>query len=116
MSILAERAFVADSVVASAPALPVGRPPTKREVWEHLHHIYSDRKTTAELKTFCREAWAWQYLEWVNFRGWDKHPDWTAGPAIAEAVPKCPFKAGTNWSTEVERLWKLAQEPLRRAA
>ena len=109
--------FVADEIVASAPPLPKGRPPTKKEVWDHYVHTYKDRKPFEELKTFCREAWAWMYLEYVNFHDWRKQPDWVEGDEIVDAaVPNSPFEASSSYVHEVERLWLIATGRERRAA
>lgn len=109
------KSFVEDSVIASAPPLPTGRPPTKLEVWEHYSHIYNGRKSATELKTFCRGAWAWLYLEYVNFKGWQKHPDWVEGDVVIDAaVPRAAFQSGA-YEKEIEQLWQVAHQQ-RRAA
>lgn len=101
---------ILDARVMQAPPLPEHRPPTKKEVWTRMSFIYHDLKDDSNLKRFCREWWAGMYLGYVNFRGWDKHPDWVDGePVIPEAVPAKPFESGTNYIREVERLWGIAQ-------
>lgn len=95
----------------TAPLLPTHRPPTKSEVWARYSHIYEGVKSPDELKRFCLEAWAWFYVEAVNFRQWRKHPDWVDGDDVIEdAVPAGPFVAGRRHEPEVESLWNIAKE------
>jgi hypothetical protein len=88
------------------PALPSGRPPTKKETWERVHHVYHDLIPKEDLIDYARCRWAWDYAAWVNFRAWDKHPDWVEGDdVIAAAVPERPMN-GNMAPVIVEQLWQ----------
>ena len=81
--------YVPDDRWQSAPAMPFDRPATRAEVWAYVEHMYHDLKPEAERKAFASQSWAFDYVWWVNWRGWDKQPDWTEGdPVIAGAVPE----------------------------
>lgn len=120
----------------SAPKLPPGRPPTRREVWARYHFIFFDRKghkaTTGckptclhddagELERYCRGAWAWHYISLFIFKGWDKQPDWVEGdPVIPAAVPSrsltdLPFPSG-DWGACERKVYELLDIATREAA
>lgn len=108
--------FIPDDIVMSAPQLPTHRPATKGEVWEHYKHIYGQSKKMTELVDFARGAWAWDYVQWVNFAGWRKQPDWMEGDEIIpDACPTGPFEPGP-YHIEIERLYQTARQLRRRAA
>lgn len=101
--------YASDERMAKAPKLPTDRPATKKEVWERYHFIYHDIKTPEALASYCRDAWVWFFVEYVNFKQWRKHPDWLDGEdVIEEAVKWEPFLVG-EWHQEVERLYQIAQ-------
>ena len=95
---------------ANMPEKVEGRPPTKREVWARVHHVYHGLLSQEELVEYARCRWAWDYAAWVNFRGWDKHPDWVEGDTvIAEAVPERPMN-GDRAPQIVPRLWEIVKK------
>ena len=84
--------FVPDERYETAPRLPTDRPPTRREVWERLNHLYYDLKTPAQIATLAKGTWLFAYVWAVNLRGWDKPPDWQEGQAVvAAACPRAPI-------------------------
>lgn len=120
----------------SAPKFPEGRPPTRREVWEHYHHIFFDRKghketpackptclheDEGELEGYCRDAWVWAYMSRFLFHGWDKQPEWVEGaPVIPAAVPsrsldRPSFVAG-DWKRNVAKVYELLSIAQKEAA
>ena len=102
--------YVPDDRYETSPKMPSGRPRTKQEVFAYWTHVLKDVKTDEEIKDMARGSWAWDYVWHVNFRQWDKHPDWTPGePVIPEAVPVKPIPAGSNYIAKVEELWRLAR-------
>lgn len=102
--------YVPDSRYEDAPKLPAGRPRTKTEVFAYWSHVLDGVKSPDEIKAHARGSWAWDYVWHVNFRRWDKHPDWVPGePVIHEAVPAKPIPAGGNYIEAVEQLWQLAR-------
>jgi hypothetical protein len=97
-----------DQLSMDAPLIPTHRPGTKREVWERYSFIYGDIKTPEELRVFCRDAWVWDYVYAVNFKGWRRHPDYMDGEAIIyEAVRREPFPP--DWGFCVREVQKLAE-------
>jgi hypothetical protein len=100
-----------DQLSMDAPMLPTNRPPTKREVWDRYSYIYGEIKGEDELRRFCRDAWAWHYVSWFNFKAWRKHPDWVDGDAVIyDALPREPFPPDQGfWNREVERLFQVAK-------
>jgi len=91
------------------PKKPVGRPCTKKEMWERVNHCYHDLLPKDDLIDYARNRWAWDYAAWVNFRGWQKHPDWVEGDTvIAAAVPERPMN-GDMAPVLVERLWQVVR-------
>jgi hypothetical protein len=59
----------------------------------------------------AKKAWAWAYVHAVNFKRWDKQPDWLPGdPIIRNAIPHGPFPAGQEYLGPVETLWARAQK------
>lgn len=107
-----------DQLSMDAPRLPTHRPATKREVWDHYSFIYKDIKPHNELARFCRDAWLWNYVDWFNFKGWRKQPDWVDGDqVIHEAVPNKPFPPDQGvWNNEIKRLLEVAERCKRVAA
>ena len=101
-----------DQLSMDAPTVPTHRPPTKREVWDRYSFIYGDVKPPEELSRFCRDAWMWSYVSWVNFKGWRRHPDWKDGdPIIYEAVRKEPFPPDQGyWTREINRLYDIVKQ------
>ena len=131
------KSYIPDSRRESAPPLPTTRPATRAETWAHYHHVWFDRKGHAkqalctdeclheragELETYCRDAWAWSYIQRFLSGGWDKHPDWVEGePVIPEAVPPIepfPFPAGNMHACiqVVYQLFETANQMKRSAA
>lgn len=107
--------YVEPHVLTTAPTLSFDRPPTKAEVWEYVKHVYGDVRAEDELKKLARDKWATNFMFAVNHRGWDKHPDWVEGqPVIREAVRTEPFWSGADWTREIERLWQVARDALKR--
>jgi hypothetical protein len=119
------------------PALPTERPPTRREVWEHYHGIYFDFKghsrsplctprclhnETRELESYCRDAWAWGYIQRFvsGMKGWDKQPDWVEGdPVIPAAVPDVSAFLSGDWASclrTVKECFQTAQMMRERTA
>ena len=92
------------------PALPFGRPPTRKEVWDYCVYWYGDLKDEDELRAWAKEHFVGNYVYAVNFNGWTKPPDWKEGePVVAEACPRRPFPAvptSVN-AREVYRLMEL---------
>lgn len=89
------------------PPLPEGRPPTKKETWERVTHVYHDMMSKEDLIDYARNRWAWDYAAWVNFKGWQKHPDWVEGDDVIEkAVPERPMN-GDMAPVMVQRLWQI---------
>lgn len=104
--------FVPDHIAASAPKMPDDRPATKQEIWDWVQHVYSCLYDTPELQKLAQQKWAWDYVSWVNFRGWTKHPDWLPGdPVVSEAVGG-PYFPEQNHYQLVDALWRLARERL----
>ena len=102
--------FVPDQRYDDAPKMPTGRPSTKLEVFAYWAHVLKDVKTEDEIKAHARGSWAWDYVWHVNFKGWDKHPDWLPGdPVIQEAVPAKSIPADGSFISRVEELWQLAR-------
>lgn len=97
--------FVPDDRYATAPEMPQGRPPTRAEVLAYCQHYYAGLKTDDEIVAMARDKWAWNYIYAVNFRQWDKQPDWVEGdPVVKAGVPTGPFEAGKRQYPPVKAL------------
>ena len=126
--------YVPDARLQAAPPWVTGRPPTRREVWERLHYIHHDlkghkphelcnaacvRKPEKELERFCALWWSSCYVQWFNFRGWRKPPDWVEGdPATPEAIPTDIFQldAMYQWAPTLRRLASVHRDATERVA
>lgn len=118
-----------------APKFPTDRPPTRREYWERYHAVFYDFKghrkmpgctdkclhtPEGELEVYCRDGWAYHYVEAVVFRGWDKQPDWDGeAPVIPAAVLKTEMLTPGNfgqWLRTVYALLETANQLTERSA
>lgn len=99
--------------------LPLHRPPTKRECWEHWKEYFGPDKDPDYVIGFARKWWWQSYTTAVCITGWDKHPDWTEGePVIPEAVATVESLTDERhrWGEIVEGLYQKAQAAKERIA
>lgn len=91
--------------------MPPDRPPTKAEVWAYVTHYYTGIKTEQEMRDHAFGCWVGNYVYWVNFRGWRRHPDWKDGDGLIEAA--CP--SGPIFPDQAHRMVRDLYEKARAA-